>query len=138
MTLAGRGGLPIDPPRRNVNSRLSLEIGELVRAERGDAAANWFHRRVSRAFFAEHADIADVATLTTFAADAGVAHQRVAEAWQRRTYHADVDRAVADSLRRGVRGVPAYGFASGAIMSGMAEPADIVRTFRRAANGSRF
>jgi len=33
--LAREVGLPIDPPRRNVNSRFALETAELVRAEKG-------------------------------------------------------------------------------------------------------
>jgi predicted DsbA family dithiol-disulfide isomerase len=50
-------GLPIDPPKRNVNSRFALETTELVRAQKGDDAAGAFYHDVSRAFFTEQADI---------------------------------------------------------------------------------
>ena len=48
---------PIDPPQHNVNSRFALETAELVRAQKGDGEAGAFCHHVSRAFFAEHADI---------------------------------------------------------------------------------
>ena len=49
--LAHQVGLPIEPPRRNANSRLALESGELVRARAGDESSAAFHHAVSRAFF---------------------------------------------------------------------------------------
>jgi hypothetical protein len=41
--LAREVGLPIDPPKRNVNSRFALEAAELVRAQEGDEAVGVFY-----------------------------------------------------------------------------------------------
>ncbi len=126
--LAERVGLPIDPPRRNANSRRALETMELVRARAGDDAAANFHHAVSRAFFVDGANVADAALIAAEAAAFGVARDDVETAWQQHTFAAAVDASIAASRAAGVRGVPAYGWPGGRAISGMMEPEQIVRS----------
>jgi predicted DsbA family dithiol-disulfide isomerase len=125
--LAERVGLPIDPPRRNANSRLALETMELVRARRGDDAAAAFHHAVSRAFFVDGADIADPKLIAVHAGVAGVTPDEVDLAWQEHAFAEAVDASVADSRAAGVRGVPAYGWPGTFAISGMMEAERIVQ-----------
>jgi predicted DsbA family dithiol-disulfide isomerase len=128
--LAARVGLPIEPPRRNVNSRLALETGELVRARAGDDASARFHHAVSRAFFAEGADISDLAVVATYAAHAGVSADDVRAAWEAHAYARAVDEAMHAARAARVRGVPAYGWPGAPAVSGMMEPERIVEVLR--------
>jgi predicted DsbA family dithiol-disulfide isomerase len=128
--LATRVGLPIEPPRRNVNSRLALETGELVRARRGDEASARFHHAISRAFFSECADIADLGVVSRYAADEGVNADDLREAWTTHAYARAVDDALRAALLVGVRGVPAYGWPGAPAISGMMEPERIVDLLR--------
>ena len=128
--LASRVGLPIDPPRRNANSRLALETMELVRARRGDDAAANFHHAVSRAFFVDGANVADPALIAAHAEAAGVAPADVEDAWRRHTFAAAVDASIAALRAAGVRGVPAYGWPGRRAVSGMMEPESIIRALR--------
>ncbi len=125
-TLASRVDLPIAPPRRNVNSRLALEAGELVRARAGDEASARFHHAVSRAFFAEGEDVSDVSVVARYAAQERVADDELRAAWAAHTYA----RAIVDAMRgahlAAVRGVPAYGWPGTTAISGMMEPERIV------------
>jgi predicted DsbA family dithiol-disulfide isomerase len=125
--LAQRVGIPIEPPRRNVNSRLALEIGELVRERAGERAAAKLHHALSRAFFADRADIADPHVVAECASAFGVREDDVRAAWSSRAYSSTVDVSMRDALRAGVHGVPAYGLwpVSHAV-SGMMEPERIV------------
>jgi predicted DsbA family dithiol-disulfide isomerase len=125
--LASRVGIPIDPPRRNANSRLALETMELVRARQGDAAAATFHHAVSRAFFVDSANVADPVTIAAIANSVGVAPAEVNAAWEQHTFANAVDASIAASRAAGVRGVPAYGWPGGPAISGMMEPERIVR-----------
>jgi len=125
--LAERVGLPIDPPRRNANSRLALEAMELVRARAGDDAAANFHHAVSRAFFADGANVADLGLIVAEAAAFGVARHDVETAWKNHEFAAAVDASIAASRAAGVRGVPAYGWPGRRAISGMMEPEQIVR-----------
>ena len=108
--LAERVGLPIVPPRRNSNSRLALETMELVRGRAGDEAAAAFHHAVSRAFFVDGANVADVGVIAAEAAAFGTAQAAVEAAWERHEFGAAVDASMAASRAAGVRGVPAYGW----------------------------
>jgi predicted DsbA family dithiol-disulfide isomerase len=128
--LAERVGLPIDPPRRNANSRLALETQELVRARVDDDAAADFHHAVSRAFFVDGASVADMGLIAAEAAAFGIAQRDVETAWQNHAYAAAVDASIAASRAAGVRGVPAYGWPGGRAISGMMEPEQIVRALR--------
>src|ERR1700729_1719517 len=123
---ARRVGLPIDPPRRNANSRLALETMELVRARRGDEAAANFHHAVSAAFFVDGADIADLQVIGAKAEAFGVSLDEVRAAWQTHAFRAAVDASIAASRAAGVRGVPAYGWPGRPAISGMMEPERIV------------
>jgi predicted DsbA family dithiol-disulfide isomerase len=119
-------GLPIDPPRRNVNSRLALETMELVRARKGDDAAASFHHAVSRAFFVDRANIADPAVIAAEASAFGVAPDEVEAAWKAHAFAHAVDASIAASFAAGVRGVPAFGWPGARATSGMMEPAHII------------
>jgi predicted DsbA family dithiol-disulfide isomerase len=125
--LAERVGLPIDPPRRNANSRLALETMELVRSRAGDDAAANFQRAVSRAFFVDGANIADPALIEAEAAVFGIAKRDVETAWQNHEFADAVDASIAASRAAGVRGVPAYGWPRQRAISGMMEPDQIIR-----------
>jgi predicted DsbA family dithiol-disulfide isomerase len=127
-TLAERVGLPIDPPRRNANSRLALETMELVRSRAGDEAAANFHHAVSRAFFVNGANVADPGLIAAEAAAFAVPKRDVETAWQNHEFAAAVDASIAASRTAGVRGVPAYGRPGQRAISGMMEPEQIVRT----------
>jgi predicted DsbA family dithiol-disulfide isomerase len=124
--LAGRVGLPIDPPRRNANSRLALETMELVRSRAGDDAAASFHHAVSRAFFVDGANVADPQLIAAEAAAFGIAKSEVESSWRRHEFAGAVDASIAASRAAGVRGVPAYGWPGGPAISGMMEPDQIV------------
>jgi predicted DsbA family dithiol-disulfide isomerase len=100
---------------------------ELIRARRGDDAAAAFHHAVSRAFFVDGANVADPDLIATHAAAAGVDRADVERAWREHTYAGAVDAATAASRVAGVRGVPAYGWPGERAISGMMEPAQIVR-----------
>lgn len=125
--LAERVGLPIDPPRRNANSRLALETMELVRARAGDEAAANFHHAVSRAFFVDGANIADPDVIAAQAAVFNIGKHDVEAAWQSHAFAAAVDASIAASRAAGVRGVPAYGWPGRRAISGMMEPEQIIR-----------
>jgi predicted DsbA family dithiol-disulfide isomerase len=125
--LAKRVGLPIDPPRRNANSRLALETMELVRSRAGDDAAERFHHALSRAFFVDGANLADLGLIAAEAAPFGVTREDVESAWQRHAFAPAVDASIAASRAAGVRGVPAYGWPGRRAISGMMEPEQIVR-----------
>lgn len=128
--LASRFGLPIEPPRRNVNSRLALETGELVRARGGDDASARFHHAVSQAFFVDGADIADPLVVARYAADEGVPENDVRTAWITHAYAGAVDDAIDAARVAGVRGVPAYGWPGTPAISGMMEPERLVDALR--------
>jgi predicted DsbA family dithiol-disulfide isomerase len=125
--LAERVGLPIDPPRRNANSRLALETMELVRSHAGDDAAASFHHAVSRAFFVDGASVADMDVVAAQAAVFDIPKRDVETAWQHHTFAGAVDASIAASREAGVRGVPAYGRPGRRALSGMMEPEQIVR-----------
>ncbi len=127
IVLAERVRLPIDPPRRNANSRRALETMELVRARAGDDAAAAFHHAVSRAFFVDGANVADAELIAAEAAVFDIAKSDVATAWERHAFADAVDASIAASRAAGVRGVPAYGWAGRRAISGMMEPGQIVR-----------
>jgi 2-hydroxychromene-2-carboxylate isomerase len=80
--IAERVGIPIEPPRRNANSRLALETMELVRARQGDDAAATFHHAVSRAFFVDGGNVADPALIGAAAQAVGVPAAEVTTAWE--------------------------------------------------------
>jgi predicted DsbA family dithiol-disulfide isomerase len=125
--LAERVGLPIEPPRRNANSRLALETMELVRSRAGDDAAARFHHAVSRAFFVNGANVADPDLIAAEAAVFDIANTDVESAWQKHAFAAAVDASIAASRAAGVRGVPAYGWPGRPAISGMMESEQIVR-----------
>ena len=125
--LAEQVGLPIDPPRRNANSRLALETMELVRSRAGDAAAASFHHAVSSAFFSGGANIADPDVIAAQTAVFGLPKRDVDTAWQKHEFATAVDASIAASRAAGVRGVPAYGWPGRRAVSGMMEPEQIIR-----------
>jgi predicted DsbA family dithiol-disulfide isomerase len=124
--LALQVGVPIEPPRRNVNSRLALQTGELVRARAGDDASAAFHHAVSRAFFVDGADIADLRVIANLGAPFGVDEAAVRAAWSSHMYARAVDESMLAARAAGVTGVPAFGWAGDRAISGMMEPLRIV------------
>lgn len=127
LGFAERVGLPMNPPRRNVNSRLALEIGELVRERAGDEAMARFHHAVSRAFFVEQADIASIDLIISHAQAEGVDEPSVREAWAAHRFGPAIRASMDASFAAGVTGVPGYGWHDDAAVSGMMEADKIVR-----------
>lgn len=124
--LAQQVGVPIEPPRRNVNSRLALETGELVRARAGDESSAAFHHAVSRAFFVDGADIADLLVIANLAAPFGIGEEEVRAAWASHAYGRAIDESMLAARAAGVSGVPAFGWPGSRAISGMMEPQRIV------------
>jgi predicted DsbA family dithiol-disulfide isomerase len=124
--LAAQVGMPIEPPRRNANSRLALETGELVRARAGDEASAAFHHAVSRAFFVDGADIGDVAVVAHHAVPFGISEDDVRAAWTSHAYAGTIDDSMRAAMAAGVTGVPAFGWPGSHAISGMMEPQRIV------------
>lgn len=125
-TLARQVGVPIEPPRRNANSRLALETGELVRARGGDESSAAFHHDVSRAFFVEGADIGDLQVIANHAAPFGVSEDDLRAAWTSHAYAGAIDASMRAARAAGVTGVPAFGWPESRAVSGMMEPQQIV------------
>ena len=124
--LAQQVGVPIEPPRRNANSRLALEAGELVRARAGDESSAAFHHAVSRAFFVDGADIADLRVIADRAAPFGISEDDVRAAWASHAYAGAIDASMRAASAAGVTGVPAFGWPGSRAISGMMEPQRIV------------
>ena len=125
-TIARQVGVPIEPPRRNVNSRLALETGELVRARAGDESSAAFHHAVSRAFFVDGADIADLQIIAEHAAPFDIREDDVRTAWTSHAHAGAIDASMRAASMAGVTGVPAFGWAATPAVSGMMEPQRIV------------
>lgn len=130
--LAQEVGLPINPPRRNVNSRLALETIELVRDRSNDQAAAGLHHALSGAFFVDGADIADIGVVSEYAKTFGGDEADVRAAWASRTYADAVDASIRAASAAGVRGVPAFGWPGSGAVSGMMRPEQIVAILRPA------
>jgi predicted DsbA family dithiol-disulfide isomerase len=128
--LARQVGVPIEPPRRNVNSRLALEAGELVRARAGDESSAAFHHAVSRAFFVDGGDIADLRVVADLAAPFGISEDEIRAAWTSHAYAGAIDVSMRAARSAGVTGVPAFGWPESHAVSGMMEPQRIVAMLR--------
>jgi predicted DsbA family dithiol-disulfide isomerase len=128
--LATRVALPIAPPRRNVNSRLALETGELVRARAGDEASTRFHHAISRAYFDEGEDISDLGVVARYAVREGVGDADLRAVWMTHAYASAIRESMHAARIAGVRGVPAYGWPGARALSGMLEPERIVAALR--------
>jgi predicted DsbA family dithiol-disulfide isomerase len=126
-------GLPIDPPKRNVNSRFALETAELVRAQKGDAAAGAFYHDVSRAFFTEYADISKPEVIIAIAERFGISASDVQAAWRERRFSPAVDAFIEMAHAAGVTGVPAMGWPRRRAIVGMMPAADLVVRLRNEA-----
>jgi predicted DsbA family dithiol-disulfide isomerase len=135
--LAERVGLPMNPQRRNFNSRLALETGELIRDRRGDDDSAAFHHAVSRAFFVDGADISDLQIIARCAADQGVDENDVRSAWASHAFAKAVDDSMRASFAAGVTGVPAFGWPGTRAVSGMMEPERIAAILRAASLAGR-
>jgi predicted DsbA family dithiol-disulfide isomerase len=128
--LAREVGLPIDPPKRNVNSHFALETAELVRLKIGDGAAGGFYHSVSRAFFTEHADISKHDVIVPIAQRFGISASDVETAWRERRFSPAVDQFLGEAHKAGVTGVPAMGWPHRRAIVGMMPAAEIVRRLR--------
>ena len=123
-------GLPIDPPKRNVNSRFALETAELVRAKEGDDAVGIFYQDVSRAFFTKHADISKREIIVPTAKRFGISGSDVEAAWNEHHFSPAVDKFIAEGQMAGVTGVPAMGWPHRRAIVGMMPAADLARRLR--------
>jgi predicted DsbA family dithiol-disulfide isomerase len=130
--LARQVGVPIEPPRRNVNSRLALEVGELVRARAGDESSAAFHHAVSRAFFVDGADIADLEVIAKLGASFGANEEDIRAAWTSHEYAGAIESSMLAARAAGVTGVPAFGWPGARAVSGMMEPQRIVELLQDA------
>ena len=124
--LARQVGVPIEPPRRNANSRLALEAGELVRARAGDEASAAFHHAVSRAFFVDGADIGELRVVADHAAPFGISEDDIRAAWASHAYAGAIESSMRAASAAGVTGVPAFGWPGSHAISGMMEPDRVV------------
>ncbi len=124
-------GLPIDPPQRNVNSRLALETGELIREIGGDDSSGAFHHAVSRAFFAQRADISRAETIIPLAEAYGATAAQVEDSWKERRFASRVDDFVEAAVRAGVNGVPAMAWQNRIAVVGMRPPDELVSLLRQ-------
>lgn len=131
--MAREVGLPIDPPRRNVNSRFALETAELVRVQKGDDPAGAFYHLVSRAFFAEHADISKREIIVPIAERFGISPSDVEAAWRDRRFSPTVDASIEEAQMAGATGVPAMGWPHQRAIVGMMPAAELVRRLRNEA-----
>ncbi len=128
--LAREVGLPIDPPRRNVNSRFALETAELVRATRGDDDAGAFYHDASREFFAHNADISKLEVVAPIAERFGISASEVEAAWRERRFSHAVDASIHEAHKAGVTGVPAMGWPHRRAIVGMMRPEDLAAYLR--------
>jgi predicted DsbA family dithiol-disulfide isomerase len=131
--LAREVGLPIDPPQRNVNSRFALETAELVRAKRGDDPAGAFYHVVSRAFFAEQADISKREIMVPIAERFGISASDVEGAWQDRRFSPTVEAFIEEAHVAGASGVPAMGWPHRRAIVGTMPAAELVSRLRNEA-----
>ncbi len=131
--LAREVGLPIDPPKHNVNSRFALETAELVRVQKGDHAASAFYHDVSRAFFTEHADISKREVIVPIAARFGISASDGEADWRERRFSPAVDAFIEEARMAGVTGVPAMGWPHRRARVGMMPAADLVVRLRNEA-----
>ena len=97
-----------------------------MRAQEGDGAAGTFYHDVSRAFFAEHADISKPDAIIPIAERLGITGSTVESAWRDRRYSVMVDTLIREGLIAGVTGVPALAWPNGRAVVGMRPAADIV------------
>jgi predicted DsbA family dithiol-disulfide isomerase len=105
-------------------------VGELVRARAGDAASAAFHHAISRAFFVDGADIADIAIVARYAADAAITEAEIRAAWASRSFAHAIDASMHAASVAGVTGVPAFGWAGSHAISGMMEPQRAIAMLR--------
>ena len=127
MRLGQEVGLPIDPPKRNVNSRFALETAELVRAKEGDHAVGVFYQKLSGAFFTKHADISKREVIVPSAGRFGISVSDVEAAWNEHRFSRAVDTFMKEGQMAGVTGVPAMGWPHRRAIVGMMPAADLVR-----------
>jgi predicted DsbA family dithiol-disulfide isomerase len=125
--LAQEVGLPIDPPQRNVNSRFALETAELVRVQKGDDTTGAFYHAVSRAFFAERADISKHEIIVPIAERFGISASDVEAAWRDRRFSPTVDAFIEEAHAAGASGVPAMGWPHRRAIVGMMPAPELVR-----------
>ncbi|MGH7682975.1 MAG: DsbA family oxidoreductase, partial [Vulcanimicrobiaceae bacterium] len=119
------------PPQRNVNSRFALETAELIRDIGGDDSSGAFHHAVSRAFFAQGADISKAETLIPLAQAYGATAVQVESAWKERRYVKRVDDSIETATRAGVNGVPALAWPNRIAIVGMRPPDDLVSLLKQ-------
>jgi len=126
-------GLPIDLPKRNVNSRFALETAELVRARKGDDAVGVFYQDVSRAFFTKRADISKREVIVSSVECFDISASDVEAAWNQHEFSPAIDMFMEEGRTAGVSGVPAMGWPRRRAVVGMMPAAELVRRLRNEA-----
>ena len=116
-----------------MNSRFALETAELVRAQKGEDASGAFHHAVSRAFFAERADISKPEVIVPIAHRFGIAASDVEAAWRERRFSAAVDAFIQEAYRAGATGVPAMAWPQRPAIVGMMPATELVSRLRNEA-----
>lgn len=102
-----------------------------MREQQGDAASGAFHHDVSRAFFAERADISKAEIVVPLTERHGVTAAEVEAAWAARRYRSAVDEFIRQAFRAGATGVPATAWPNRPAVVGMMPPEDLVAALQR-------
>lgn len=105
---AAFAGLPyVEPVKLPMSSHLAARLYYAVKAQ-DEALAAALARRLLPAFFAEHRDIADAATLADLAAEVGIPADMAAEGMTGTAGRGGLEAAVADAVTSGVVGSPYF------------------------------
>jgi predicted DsbA family dithiol-disulfide isomerase len=104
-----------------------------VRVQKGDDPAGAFYHAVSRAFFAERADISKREIIVPIAQRFGIVASDVEAAWRDRRFSPTVDAFIEEALMAGAAGVPAMGWPNQRAIVGMMPAAELVRRLRNEA-----
>lgn len=122
--------MPFSPPARSPNSRLALEVSEVVRV-----CAPTSFPALSAALFAAHFvtgdDIGDPEVIYRLVAATGAAASEIATAVDRGEGAAGVDAARAAALEAGVTGTPAWLVGGRLLIPGLQPRETFIRLVRR-------
>ena len=104
-----------------------------MRVQKGDDPAGAFYHAVSRAFFAQRADISKREIIVPIAQRFGIVASDVEAAWRDRRFSPTVDAFIEEALMAGATGVPAMGWPHRRAIVGMMPAAELVRRLRNEA-----
>jgi predicted DsbA family dithiol-disulfide isomerase len=101
-----------------------------VRAQKGDDKAGAFYHVVSRAFFAQRADISKREVIVPIAQRFGISASDVEAAWRDRRFSPTVDAFIEEARVAGATGVPAMAWPHRRAIVGMMPAAELVIRLR--------